>query len=119
MKIYVGQVAQDEVDEFGEEGLIGPNFDGNYFGQYVEYGTNPGGLDEIAIGDGCNRMVPITIETLPDLIAALQEVQSNVQKITEAKRLKKQMKSDGVAYVEDEEVLWDYNYQESFQGSGW
>lgn len=117
MKIYVGQVAQDEVDAFGEDGLIGPNSDGNYFGQYVEYGTNAGGLDEVSIGDGCGRMVPVCIETLPDLITALQEVQSNAEQISAAKRLKKQMKGDGVAYVEDEEVLWDW--QQSFQGAGW
>ena len=117
MKIYVGYVDADEVDAFGEDGLVGPNSDGSYFGQYVEYGTNAGGLDEVAIGDGCNRMVPIAIETLPDLITALQEVLSNSEKIADAKRLKKQMKGDGVAYVEDEEVLWDW--QQSFQGAGW
>jgi hypothetical protein len=117
MKIYVGYIDSSEVDEFGEEGLVGPNSDGNYFGQYVEYGTNPGGMDEVAIGDGCGRMVPVCVETLPDLIAALQEVQNNVQKIAEAKRLKRQMKSDGVAYVEDEEVLWDYS--QSFQNLNW
>jgi hypothetical protein len=117
MKIYVGYVDADEVDAFGEDGLVGPNSDGSYFGQYVEYGTNAGGLDEVAIGDGCNRMVPICVENLPDLIAALQEIQNNVEKIAEAKQLKKKMKSDGVAYVEDEEVLWDW--EQSFQDADW
>jgi hypothetical protein len=121
MKIYFGQVSQDDVDAFGEDGLIGPDSNGNFYGQYVEYGTNPGGLDEIVIADGCNRMVPITIESLTDLIVALQDIQEANAKIAQAKKLKKHMKSDGIKYVEDEEVFWDIevDYQQSFKGTGW
>ena len=119
MKIYVGQIDANEVDEFGEDGLIGPDTSGNYYGQYVEIGTNAGGMDEIAIGDGCNRMVPISIETIPDLISALQDIQGDLETLELAKRTKKLMKGDTVKYVEYEEVFLDFNAQKSLQGAGW
>lgn len=118
MKIYFGLVDSDEIDSFGEEGLCGPDSNGQFYGQYVEFGTNAGGFDEVAIGDGCGRMVPVCVETLPDLITALQEVVNNVEIMASAKALRKQIKSGMSAYVEDEEVFWD-DFQESFQGTGW
>jgi hypothetical protein len=119
MKIYFGQIPADDVDEFGEDGLVGPDSYGNYYGQYVEIGTNAGELEEVAIGDGCGRMVPICIDTLSDLIAALQYIQDDLSTIKQAKRLKKQLKSDTVKFVEDEVVHVDFEIQKSFVGNGW
>jgi hypothetical protein len=119
MKIYIGQIEGSEIDEFGDDGLVGPDSNGNYYGQYVEIGTNAGGMDEVAIGDGCDRMVPIAVETLPDLIAALQDIQNDIETLNVAKRIKKLMKGNTVKYVEDEEVTIDWTFQQSFHGSGW
>jgi hypothetical protein len=44
-----------------------------HFYNFVEFGTNPGGLDEVAIVDGCGRYIPICMNDVPDLIAALQD----------------------------------------------
>jgi len=71
MKINFAQVPADDVDMFGDEGLFGPDDDGNFYYNYVEYGTNPGGMDEVAITDGCNRYMPISMEHVPCLIDAL------------------------------------------------
>ena len=115
MKIFIGRVEADEVDEFGEEGLVGPDARGNYYGQSVEFGTNPGGMDEVTIADGCNRSIPINVEALPDLIAALQEVISMVEQINHVEMLKERIEGSNDAYVEDNEVCWD----ESFSGVDW
>jgi hypothetical protein len=73
MKIYFNQVADSDVETFGDSGLFGPNDSDNFFYNYVEYGTNPGGLDEVAIYDGCDRMIPLNMDAIPDLITALEK----------------------------------------------
>lgn len=71
MKINFAQVPAEDVDSFGDEGLFGPDIDGNFYYNYVEFGTNPGGTEEVAITDGCGRYMPITVEHIPSLIDSL------------------------------------------------
>lgn len=71
MKINFAQVPANDVDMFGDEGLFGPDDSGNFYYNYVEYGTNPGGMEEVAITDGCNRYMPISMEHVACLIDAL------------------------------------------------
>lgn len=71
MNIYFGRANEDEfdisdlfeVDEHGET---------NYYYNGVEFGTNPGGVEEVRIFDTCNRSIPICVESIPELVAALQ-----------------------------------------------
>ena len=73
MKIYFGK--NDRNDEWFEaDGSFLCNADNEYYYNYVEFGTNPGGVDEVAIYDGCDRMIPIALEHLNDLIEALNRV---------------------------------------------
>jgi hypothetical protein len=81
MKIYFGNANED----LFADGLFELNGSQYYYG--VEHGTNPGGMDEVSIFDGCNRFLPVHMEAIPELIAALQEV----QKIGEAVKLAKEM----------------------------
>lgn len=74
MKINFAQVPAEDVDMFGDESLFGPDSSGNFYYNFVEFGTNPGGTDEIAIEDGCNRYMPIAVEHIPSLIDALLAV---------------------------------------------
>lgn len=71
MKINFAQVPATDVDTFGDEGLFGPDFDGNFYYNYLEFGTNPGGTDEVSIVDGCTRYMPIAVEHIPNLVDAL------------------------------------------------
>lgn len=73
MKIYFNQVPDSDVQFFGDSGLFGPNDSDNFFYNYVEYGSNPGGLEEVMIVDGCDREIPINMEAVPDLIRALEK----------------------------------------------
>jgi hypothetical protein len=74
MKINFAQVPAQDVDMFGDESLFGPDSSGNFYYNYVEFGTNPGGTEEVAITDGCNRYMPISVDHIPSLIDALLTV---------------------------------------------
>jgi hypothetical protein len=65
MKIYFSKVpaGYDDSEVF--------NFKGDNFYSNVEYGTNPGGLDEIMITDSVGRSMPVCVEDITDLITIL------------------------------------------------
>jgi hypothetical protein len=107
MKINFAQVPHADVDTFGDTNLFGPDKSGNFYYNYVEFGTNPGGVDEVAITDGCGRYVPIAIENIPELIAALTEVARISDKLTLARQLEMYAESDSEAYVENDQVRHD------------
>ncbi|CAB5218739.1 hypothetical protein UFOVP218_106 [uncultured Caudovirales phage] len=108
MKIYIHRAQQEDIDMFDLDGLNGPDDSGDYYYQYVEYGTNPGEFDEFAIADGCGRMVPISIESIDELISALQAIKEVNYKIKEAEEFKEKIASEGTTYVSVfGEVDWD------------
>jgi hypothetical protein len=107
MKINFAQVPHADVDTFGDTNLFGPDKSGNFYYNYVEFGTNPGGVDEVAITDGCGRYMPIAIENIPELIAALTEVARISDKLILARQLEMYAESDSEAYVENDKVRHD------------
>ena len=108
MKIYIHESSQEDIDMFDLDGVLGPDDNGNYFYQYLEYGTNAGGFDEFAIGDGCGRMVPFAIESIDELISALKAIRDASEDIKEADELKEKIASEGTTYVNVfGEVNWD------------
>lgn len=118
MKIYVNQINGEELELFGTDGLVGPDSNGNYYSQYVEYGTNAGGLDELVIADGCNRMVPIMMDSISDLITALEAFNENYLQMRVTENLKDKLESSALAYVEDQEVIYE-DGTEPFQRIMW
>lgn len=115
MKIYFNQVADSDVEFFGDSGLFGPNENDNFFYNYVEYGSNPGGLDEVAIVDGCDRMIPLNMEAIPDLVRALEKAYDMWAQIKFGTKLEQIAQNSEVeAYVEDNEITID---AESVQGA--
>ena len=104
MKINFAQVPHDDIDTFGDDSLFGPDRAGNFYYNYVEYGTNPGGTDEVAIHDGCERYMPIAVENIPELIAALEEVLRINAEIKFAKEITSYVESDAEANVDNYQV---------------
>lgn len=104
MKINFAQVPATDVDTFGDDNLFGPDASGNFYYNFVEYGTNPGGTDEVAIVDSCGRYVPIAVENIPELIAALTEAARFSDTLTLARQLEMYVESDSEAYVENDQV---------------
>jgi hypothetical protein len=107
MKIYFSQVPHEDIDNFGDEGLFGPNEHGDYFYNQVEFGTNPGGTDEVAISDGCERYMPISIESIPDLIVALENCYNTKTQMNNLKKVIAVVESDTEAYVHDDHIHYD------------
>jgi hypothetical protein len=108
MKIYFNQVQDSDVEFFGDSGLFGPNDNDNFFYNYVEFGTNPGGLDEVAIYDGCDRMIPLNMEAIPDLVQALHKAYELWMKINFGNKVQTIVENHGVEmYVEDNEITFD------------
>jgi len=89
MKIYFGN-AND--DTFMDDGLFEVYGNRYYYG--VEHGTGPGGLEEVRIFDGCKRYLPIHMEAIPELLAALQEIQKIGEAIQRAKEMTERAESD-------------------------
>jgi hypothetical protein len=107
MKINFAQVPANDVDMFGDDGLFGPDANGNFYYNYLEFGTNPGGVDEVTITDGCGRYMPIAVDNIPDLIAALTEIARISDTLTLARQLEMYAESTSEAYVENDRVRHD------------
>lgn len=107
MKINFAQVSHADIDTFGDDNLFGPDTGGNFYYNYVEFGTNPGGVDEVAIHDGCGRYMPIAVNNIPDLIAALTEVARISDQISFGREVESYAESTSEAYVENDRVRHD------------
>jgi hypothetical protein len=104
MKINFAQVPHADIDTFGDEGLFGPDVAGNFYYNQLEYGTNPGGTDEVAITDGCERYMPISVNNIPELILALQEALRIANEIKFAKEITTYVESEAEADVDNNRV---------------
>jgi hypothetical protein len=104
MKINFSQVPHADIDMFGDDDLFGPDQAGNFYYNYVEFGTNPGGTEEVAILDGCGRYMPIAVENIPDLVAALEEVLRISDELEFAKQLTTYVESSAEADVDNYKV---------------
>lgn len=94
MNIYFSEAPKDDIESFGDEGTFvtrDVNGELRYFYNGVEHGTNPGGIEEVRIYDGCNRSIPIAVDNIPDLIEALQFCLNNVETIQHAQRLEHEL----------------------------
>lgn len=105
MKTFFSKCSDADLSEFGGSGAFVSN--DKYFFNYVEFGTNPGGLEEVAIVDGCGRYVPICIDDIPDLISALTDAYTMSQELVLAEKLAQYATSNAAQYVEETNVRLD------------
>jgi hypothetical protein len=93
MKIYFGSQHKDVV--FDTDGMFHSEAEPDFYFYYgLEFGSNAGGIDEVLIFDGCDRTVPIDIESVPDLIEALQYCYDMHQQLEHAEKLKANLEDD-------------------------
>lgn len=109
MKINFAQVSPEELDYFGSDELFKSTDGTKYFYFTAEYGTNPGGMDEVAIHDGCNRYMPIAVDNIPDMIKALQELHSIAKEIELNDKIRDLVTSDIVASIDQNRVAYSSN----------
>lgn len=86
MQIYFGAANIDDlIDPTGM--LACPEINDTLFYYGVEYGSNPGGTEEVRIYDGCDRSIPVDIESVESLITALEGVLANHYALQVAKNI--------------------------------
>lgn len=108
MKINFAQVPQNDVDTFGDDNLLGPDEAGNFYYNSVEFGTNPGGLEEIAISDTCGRYMPIAVENIPELMMALADLYNVHLTLDESRSVQAMVESDFNGYAVDKKVFYEH-----------
>ena len=87
MKIYFG--AQPLANLYDTDGMFACDDAPEHLFYYgVEFGSNCGGLDEVMIFDGCDRNLPVDIESIPSLMTALSRIYSLHRAFTIADVLK-------------------------------
>lgn len=86
MQIFIGEVSEQDVEMFGTDGLFENR--GQYYSLMVEYGTNPGGLEDVMISDGIGRSVPVSVDHLFQLCKALVECNNINTELREADELR-------------------------------
>ena len=92
MKIYFGKATEQELDDFGSEGLIPHN--GNYYSGSVEFGSNAGGIEDVVIEDGCNRAIPVSVTNILELCTILCEYANIKTELESAEELKEFVESE-------------------------
>ena len=98
MKIYFGSQHKDVV--FDTDGMFHSEAEPDFYFYYgIEFGSNVGGIDEVLIFDGCERKIPVDINSVPALIEALQRCYDMHEQLEDAEMLKANLEDD--------------NYQES------
>ena len=105
MKIYFGNANED----LFADGLFTLGENQYYYG--LEHGTNPGGMDEVAIFDGCSRFLPVHMEAIPELIAALQEIQMIQEAVSRAQEMTARAESSAKGAVTE---AWEDYYEVKF-----
>lgn len=92
MNIYFGAEHLDSIiDPTGMFTCPGVNDAMFYYG--VEYGSNPGGTDEVRIFDGCDRTIPVDIESVESLIKALEKTLVNYHAMKIAQEIEDNVKN--------------------------
>jgi hypothetical protein len=93
MKIYFGSQERDSV--LDDDGMFNTDSEPDFCFYYgVEFGSNAGGINEVLIFDGCDRTIPIDIESVPALIEALQRCYDIHHQLEEAEELKANLENN-------------------------
>jgi hypothetical protein len=79
MKYYFGQVASDDVDNYGDEGLF--EYAGDQYYNSIEFT----GEDDFVITDSVGRSIPMSINHVGLLIEVLQNMQETMETIENGK----------------------------------
>lgn len=101
MNIYFGRAHEDEFDfsdlfEVFRDGKV------HRYYQAVEFGTNPGGTDEVRIYDTIGRSVPISVDTIPELVEALNHCYNMNQRFIKVKEELEMAETNAVAVSEED-----------------
>lgn len=98
MKYFIGQVPAIDVINFGTDDLF--EYGGDYYYNVIEFGTNPGGMEDFVISDTVGRSLPISIEHISVLIEALEDIQGSLESIQVGKNAEEFINSNEIRTLE-------------------
>lgn len=82
MKYYFGQIPAGDADMFGDELFVDAG--DAYYGM-VEFGTNPGGIDDFVISDTAGRSIPLSIDHIDTIIQVLEDIKNTLDQVQTGK----------------------------------
>lgn len=85
MKYFIGKVPAEDLEVFGTGDLF--EHEGEYFYNVVEFGSNPGGLEDFVISDTCGRSIPVSTDMIDALIGTLVDIQCKLHLLNKADEL--------------------------------
>lgn len=91
MQIYFGKATDEVIDATNYSGLFIGQDSESFYTYGIDFGTAD--TDEIVIYDGFDRRVPIDVESIDDLIAALERVQILIDQVKDAEKFKTNISS--------------------------
>lgn len=98
MRIFIGEASAQDMEVFGTDGLI--ENQGSFYSLEVEYGSNPGGTEDVVIRDGCGRSIPVSVQDVFALCKALSECSNINHELVEAARLQDFVENaENTAYI--------------------
>jgi hypothetical protein len=89
MKYLFAHVPHQDIEMFGTDSLF--EFEGDYFFNQLEIGTNPGGMEDFTISDTCGRSIPLSVDSIDVLIEVLQDVKASLQTIQDGEAMQEAM----------------------------
>jgi hypothetical protein len=90
MKYYFGSQERSKV--LDTDGMFTAKaVDDHLFYYGIEFGSNNGGIDEFVIFDGCDRKVPIDIDSIGELIYTLTLIQDQCDTMREADKIREKL----------------------------
>ena len=98
MKYFIGQVPAADLTKFGSDGLFKHNDE--YYYNVIEFGTNPGGMEDFVVSDSIGRSVPLSIEHISVLIEALTHIQDSLDSIKTGKEAEEFISSNEILTFE-------------------
>jgi hypothetical protein len=86
MQIYFGKASDEVIDATNYSGLFIGQDSESFYTYGIDFGTTD--TDEIVIYDGFDRRVPIDVDSIDDLIAALERIQHLISQVKDAEKFK-------------------------------
>jgi hypothetical protein len=98
MKYFIGQVAAEDIRDFGVDGLF--EYGGDYYYNVIEFGTNAGGMEDFVISDTAGRSIPLSTEHISTLIEILTDIQESLEAIETGKNTQEFINSNEIRIFE-------------------
>lgn len=96
MQIYFGKASDEVIDATSYNGLFVSQDSENFYTYGIDFGTVD--TDEIVIYDGFDRRVPIDVDSISDLISALEKVQALMDQVRDVEKFKQNISSSNFSY---------------------